>query len=95
MTIERLGPIDPVQKFNKTEKPAKPNSVASGDSIALSDEAKLRAEIAQAVTEAQNLPDIRQDRIDAVREQLQNPTYIDDRVVDIVADEIMSVFGLD
>ncbi len=95
MTIERMGPIDPIQKFNKTEKVNKPSVDRSGDSISVSEEAKLRSEMMQAVEQVRDLPDIRQDRVDAVKARLEDPSYIDERVLDVVADQIMSVFDID
>lgn len=94
MTIDRMGPIDPVQKVNKADKVNRPNEVRSGDSISVSNEAKLRSEILQAAEQARSVPDIRQDRVAEVKQRLEDPAYIDERVVDIVADNVMSVFGL-
>ena len=95
MTIERLGPVDPIQQYNKSDKVKKPQKSQSADSINVSDEAKLRSEMMQAVEQVRNMPDIRQDRVEEVKAKLQDPSYIDERVVANVADEIMSVFGLD
>jgi negative regulator of flagellin synthesis FlgM len=94
MTIEGIGPVDPIQRFNKTEKINKPNASQAGDSISVSNEAKLRSEIMQAVEDIRNVPDIRQDRVDEVKARLEDPSYIDERIVDAVADEIMSVFDI-
>ncbi len=94
MTIERLGPVDPIQQYNKSDKVNKPQKTQSADSITVSDEAKLRSEIMQAIEMARDVPDIRQDRVEEVRAKLQDPSYIDDRVVDMVADEILSAFGI-
>lgn len=95
MTIERLGPVDPIQQYNKSDKVKKPQKSQSNDSISVSSEAKLRSEMMQAVEQVRSMPDIRQDRVEEVRAKLQDPSYIDDRVVDTVADEIMTAFGLD
>jgi negative regulator of flagellin synthesis FlgM len=95
MTIEGIGPVDPIQRFNKTDKVNKPNAPGAGDSISVSNEAKLRAEIMHVVDEVRNLPDIRQERVDEVKARLEDPSYIDNRVVESVADELMSVFGID
>jgi negative regulator of flagellin synthesis FlgM len=45
MTIDRIGPLDPVSKFNKTEKAIRPADRLGKDSIDVSDEAKLKAEM--------------------------------------------------
>lgn len=94
MTIDRMGPIDPVQKVNKADSVNKHNAVRPGDSISVSNEAKLRSEILQAAEQARSVPDIRQDRVAEVKQRLEDPNYINDRVVEIVADNVLSVFGL-
>jgi negative regulator of flagellin synthesis FlgM len=94
MTIERLGPVDPIQNYNKTEKVNKPKAKPEGDSISVSDEARLRAEVMQAIEDAKNVSDIRHDRVAEVKQKLEDPSYIDERVVDMVADEIISVFDI-
>jgi negative regulator of flagellin synthesis FlgM len=38
--------------------------------------------------------DVRADRIAEVRAKLQDPSYIDDAVLNTVADRVMDVFGL-
>ncbi|MFP4151496.1 MAG: flagellar biosynthesis anti-sigma factor FlgM [Alkalispirochaeta sp.] len=95
MTIERLGPVDPIQQYNKSDKVNKPQKSHSSDSISVSEEAKLRSEMMQAVDQVRNMPDIRQDRVDEIRAKLEDPSYIDERVIGAVADEIMAVFGLE
>ena len=45
MTIERIGPMDPVQSFKKTKPANKPAKSQGADSINLSEEAKSKAEV--------------------------------------------------
>lgn len=94
MTIEPLGPVDPVQKFNKPQKTVRPQESNPADSISVSSEAKERAELMQLAESVRNLPEIREDRVAEVRRKLEDPSYIDDKVIDTVADNIMSAFGL-
>lgn len=94
MTIERLGPIDPIQRYHKTEKTSRSAGAQSGDAISLSDEARARSEFLQALEQVRDLPDIRQDRVEEVRRKLEDPSYISEKVVEAVADEILSVFDL-
>lgn len=94
MTIDRLGPVDPIQKLNQTERLSRPSSVRATDSIAVSDEAKLRAEMFQAAEAVRSMSDMRLDRIEEVKRRLEDPSYINDRVLDIVADRIMDSFEL-
>ncbi len=94
MTIERLGPVDPVQKYNKTENVQKPVKKEGKDSISVSDEAKMKAEVHKIAEEVKKSEDVRQDRIAEVKKKLEDPSYIDDKVVEAVAERIMDVFEL-
>jgi negative regulator of flagellin synthesis FlgM len=93
MTIERLGPVDPVQRYSQTEKTqrtAKPEN----DSVAFSDEAKMKAEIFRIAEQVRSAPDVRMDRVEEVRKKLEDPNYIDDVVVEHVAEQIMDMFSI-
>lgn len=93
MTIERLGPVDPVQRYSQTEKTqraAKPEN----DSVDFSDEARVKAEVFQITQQVKKAPDVRADRVEEVRKKLEDPNYIDDIVVEHVAEQIMDMFSL-
>ena len=94
MTIERLGPLDPVSKFNKTDKASKPAKKDGTDSISFSEEAKSKGEIYKATEEVKLAPQIRQDRVDEVKKKLEDPDYIDEKVVEAVAEKVMDIFEL-
>jgi negative regulator of flagellin synthesis FlgM len=94
MTIERLGPLDPVSKYSKTAKTSRPAYVPGKDSIDVSEEAKARAELLRATEIVRGTSDIREDRVAEAKRRLENPDYIDDRVKGLVADRILDIFGL-
>jgi negative regulator of flagellin synthesis FlgM len=94
MTIERLGPIDPIRKYNNAEPVREAKSRGEADSIHVSNEAKVRAELMNAIELAKDVPEIRHDRVAEVQRKLQDPSYIDDRIIAAVADEIVSLFDI-
>lgn len=94
MTIERLGPIDPIRKYNKAEPVRETMSRGEADSIQVSDEAKVRAELLHAIELAKDVPEIRHDRVAEVQRKLEDPSYIDNRIIEAVADEIVSLFDI-
>jgi len=94
MTIDRLGPVDPVSKFNKTAKTQKAVRKEKPDSVNVSNEAQKMSEIFKATEAVKASPDVRLDRIEEVKAKLQDPNYINDAVLGTVADGIMEVFGL-
>lgn len=94
MTIDRLGPLDPVSKYNKTEKASRPSYIPGKDSIDVSEEAKSKAELFRAMDQVRRSPDIREDLVAEIKKKLEDPNYINDRVKEIVADRIVDMFGL-
>ncbi len=94
MTIDKLGPINPVSKYNKAEKVEKPSNREKTDSISFSEEAKSKGEVYKVSEEVKLTPEIRQDRIDEVKRKLQDPSYIDDTIVEAVAERVMDLFQL-
>ena len=94
MTINRVGSTDPINNVNKTNKVQKQQQVEVQDSIKVSKSALSKAELIKASTIANNAPDIREDRVAAVKAKLQDPNYINETVVNTVAEKIMDDFGL-
>jgi negative regulator of flagellin synthesis FlgM len=94
MTIDRLGPVDPISRFNKTEKTQRTEKKEAKDSVSLSEESKLKAELLKISKDVKSSDDVRMDRIAEVKKKLEDPSYINDSVVEMVADRIMESFGL-
>ncbi len=94
MMIDRLGGIDPLKNTQSTHKAHRASGSAPTDSISVSAEAKERAEAYFAMEAVNSAADVRSDRVAAVMEKIKDPAYIDQAVVDIVADRLMDVFGL-
>ena len=94
MNINSLGPVDPVSKQNKTSRAVKPASTGGKDSIQISNDAKAMAEVYNTVEIVKASPDVRMDRIEEIREKLKDPSYIDSKVIESVADSVMDMFGL-
>jgi len=94
MTIDRLGPLDPLSKFNKTDKPEKLAKEVTADSVAVSEEARHSASLRQTADIVRSAPDVRMDRVEEVKAKLQKPDYVDDAVINTVADRLLDVFGV-
>ncbi len=94
MTIDRIGPIDPVQNLKKTKGAAKPKKNEGADSISFSAEAKSKAEIYHAGELAKAATDIRWELVEEVKKKLEDPSYISKRVLDEVAERILEQFDI-
>jgi negative regulator of flagellin synthesis FlgM len=94
MTIERLGPVDPVQRYSQTDRTKAPQSKPENDSVSFSDEARVKAEMLRLAEQVKQTSDVREDRVAEVKRKLEDPNYIDNRVVEHVAEQIMDMFDL-
>jgi len=94
MKINGIGPVDPVSNYSKTSKASRANRDNQSDSISVSDEALKSSVLMRAAEEVRSTPDVRLDRIAEIKAKLEDPNYIDDKVMESVADSIMDVFGV-
>ena len=94
MTIDKLGSINPIQNYNKTDKPVKSSYKTENDSISVSSEARAMGELYQAAEAVRLTPDIRMDRVEEVRRKMDDPNYINDAVISTVADKIIDMFEI-
>jgi negative regulator of flagellin synthesis FlgM len=94
MTIERIGPTEPLQNVKKPRPAEKPQRGQGADSISLSEEAKSKAEVFQATELAKNAPDIRWELVEAAKQRLQDPGYMSEKVLGTVAERLMQYFEI-
>ncbi|HOJ49530.1 MAG TPA: flagellar biosynthesis anti-sigma factor FlgM [Spirochaetota bacterium] len=75
---------------NKTVKKnnVKTTNKTKTDSIHISDEAKLRAEVEKYKEVIKNTPDIRQDRIAQVKERLKSEYYNSSKIYNDIASKL-------
>jgi negative regulator of flagellin synthesis FlgM len=94
MTIDRINSIDPIPPGKKPGQNNRINEAAKSDSIAVSSEAVEKGELYQAIEVVSSASDVRADRIAELREKINDPSYINDTIVNATADKIMEAFGL-
>ena len=94
MTIDRIGSIDPIPPGKKPADTERVNKPRGGDSISISSQAKESAELLRAQQLVAAAADVRTDRISELKEKINDPSYINDRVVNATADRLMeTLFG--
>lgn len=94
MNIDGIGPIDPISKLTKNHKAHKAEKTDPKDSINISADAKTMGEVYKIAEQVKAADDIRWDRVAEVKEKLKDPNYINDKVVDEVADSVMKMFDI-
>ena len=90
--VNNVTQVTNVQNLRKTESSAKVNREV--DSISVSAEAKEMAEAYYLEKVANETPDVRADRVAAVKEKLKDPNYLNDAVIKSAADKFLSAIGL-
>ena len=94
MMIDRIGSIDPIQPGKKTAKSDAVRSTSKADSVAVSSEAMERGELYHAVELVSGADDVRMDRIAELKQKINDPSYINEKLIADTADRIMTAFGL-
>jgi len=97
MTINRVGPLDPINNIdsvNKGNKVQKANEGLKGESISISKSAMDKSELIKTANLVHSAPDIRLDKINEIKEKLKDPNYINSTVINSVAEKIMDDFGI-
>ena len=94
MTIDRIGSIDPIQPGKKPGRANQVNESPKADSISISSAAYEKAELFRIQELAAAAPETRADRVAELREKINDPSYINDKVMNATADKLIdALFG--
>jgi len=94
MTIDRIGSIDPIQPGKKPGRAGQVNENPKTDSISISSEALEKAEFARTQELAAAAPEVRAEKVAELRSKINDPSYINDKVMNATADKIIdALFG--
>ena len=94
MTIDRIGSIEPIQPGKRPGRAGQVNESPKTDSISISSEAQEKAELLRIKEMAAAAPDIRADRVAELKAKIDDPSYIDDRVINATANKLLdALFG--
>ncbi|MDR0623851.1 MAG: flagellar biosynthesis anti-sigma factor FlgM [Treponema sp.] len=94
MTIDRVGPPEPIQPGKKPGRSDQVRERGQADSISLSSEAMEKSELYHTIEVVSAAPDLRMDRIAELKDKINDPAYLNDRIIDATADKILESFGL-
>jgi len=91
MVIDKIDNINNITEPKRTKSASKNTELKKTDSLEISSEGKKAAKIAEYTQMVNSAPDIRVDKVNAIKEQIENGTYdkfTDDKVLEMVADKI-------
>jgi len=94
MTVESIGPLDHISKTKKNSKSTRSKSVKHKDSIQLSKEARAKSEIYRAAEIAKQSPNVRLDKVAEAKKKLEDPSYINQHAIEVVAEKILESFDI-
>ncbi|MBR7064361.1 MAG: flagellar biosynthesis anti-sigma factor FlgM [Treponema sp.] len=95
MMVDKIGGMNPLNNVQNTRRTNGAGLVSSrSDSISVSAEAKEMATLYYMKEVASTTPDVRADRIAAVKEAIKNPGYVNAAVLSATADRLMANFGI-
>ncbi len=87
-----VTPLNAVQGTRRMEE--KSVGIPVGDSISLSDEAKVAAEQYYLDKVADETPDVRSELVASIKEKIKDPNYLNPQRIAATADAIMVAYGL-
>jgi negative regulator of flagellin synthesis FlgM len=93
MMIDRIGSVNPVL-LEGTNRSAPVNKERDADSIRLSQEALQQSELYQATEIVNSAPDVRADLIAEIKAKINDPSFINEAVLDATAEQILAVFDI-
>jgi negative regulator of flagellin synthesis FlgM len=90
MTIDRIGPVDPIQPGRKPERANQASGSPKSDTISISSEALEKAELLRIQKLAVAAPEIRAERVAELKEKINDHSYIDEKMINATADRLIS-----
>ena len=94
MTIDRLNGIDPVKPVRPIQRTQRTEVCDKTDAVSVSNEARVLSDANIALEAVKNAPDIREDKVAKVKKKLTDPSYINNALLELVADKILDDYGL-
>jgi negative regulator of flagellin synthesis FlgM len=91
MVIDKIGNINNIVETKSSKAVNKTKSPKKNDMFEISSEGKKAQEVAQLNQMIRETPDIRKEKVEAIKAQIKDGTYdkfFDNKVLEMVADKI-------
>ena len=92
MVIDKIGNINNIVEPRKSRNVTHAKEPVRDDSVQISSEGKMAADVARQTQIVRETPDVRTEKVSQLREQIASGEYNfnDDRILEMVADKIAS-----
>jgi negative regulator of flagellin synthesis FlgM len=92
MTVNRIGHVDPIPPGKKPGRNEQVGGDNKADTINLSAEAVEQAERYQVLELIKSAPELDDTRIAELRQKIDDPAYLNEKVVNATAENILSAW---
>jgi len=92
MTVDRIGHVEPISPGKRTGRSERVGGNEKADTINLSAQAMEQAERYQVLELIKSAPDLDEARIVELRQKLDDPSYLNDRVIRATADNLLNAW---
>jgi len=92
MTVNRIGHVEPIPTGKKPGRSEPVGGNDKADTITLSAQAKEQAEKYQVLELIKAAPDMDEARIAELRQKINDPSYLNDRIINATADKIITAW---
>jgi negative regulator of flagellin synthesis FlgM len=94
MTIDRIGHIEPLQPGKKPGRTESAQTIDRSDSLNIPPESFAKAEKYQVIELIKASEETNEARIVELREKINDPSYINEQVINATADKILDAWLL-
>jgi len=92
MTVNRIGHVEPIPTSKKPGRSEQVGGNDRTDTINLSSDAMKKAEMYQIVELIKSSPELDEARIAELRQKIDDPSYINEKVIKATADNIVNAW---
>jgi len=92
MTVDRIGHVEPIPTGKKPGRSEQVGGTDRADTINLSSDAVKKAEMYQVVELIKSVPEVDEARIAELRQKINDPSYLNDKVIKATADNILNAW---
>jgi len=92
MTVNRIGYVEPIPSGKKPGRSEQVGGDNKADTISLSAQAKEQAERYQVLELIRSAPELDEARIAELRQKIDDPSYLNEKIINATADKILSAW---
>ena len=92
MTVDRIGHLEPISPGKRTGRNERLGGTEKADTINLSAQAMEQAERYQVLELIKSAPELDEARIVELRQKLDDPSYLNEKVIKATADSLLNTW---